>query len=122
MNDRKRMYIGIAIIAVIAFLIVALPSGGDATRLISDSLQAAFLAAMAVAGVRVYRTQGEWLNGLTDRNRGILFGAIATALVTVVAHGRFMDMTGGIVLEIIIYGGCGLAVFLVWRDSRRYVI
>jgi hypothetical protein len=122
MTDRQRMYIGIAIIAIVAFAVVALPSGGDAITLASAALQSAFLAAMAVAGVRLYRTQGEWLSGLTDRNRGILFGSIAIALVTIVAHGRFMDITGGIILEIILLGGCALAAFLVWRDSRRYVI
>jgi len=54
MDDRKRLYIGIGLILVIAFLIVALPDGDAATQLVSGIIQSAFLAAIvAVPGMPV---------------------------------------------------------------------
>jgi hypothetical protein len=122
-NNPRRTWIGIGVIAVVALLIVALPNGGSFVMLVSNTLNAVFLAAIGVAMVRLYRSQGEWLSGLTDRNRGIVYGALSIALLAMVASARFRDLwNGGIVLVILIVGACGAAIYWVWRDSRRWVI
>jgi hypothetical protein len=122
-SNPRRTWIGIGIIAVVALLIVALPNGGSFVSLVSNTINAVFLVAIAIAGVRLYRSQGEWLSSLTDRNRGIVYGAISISLLAVVAANRFRDLwNGGIVLVILIVAASGAAIYWVWRDSQRWVI
>jgi hypothetical protein len=122
MEDRRRnTYIGLAVIALVALAIVALPSGGDFTRFVSDALQAAFLAAIAVSVARLYRSQSMWLSALSDRDRGILYGAGAIATLTIVADERWREIgNGGRVAQWCIVGACAFAAYWVWRESKRY--
>jgi TRAP-type C4-dicarboxylate transport system permease small subunit len=111
------------VIAVVALLIVVLPNGGSFVQLVSNTINAVFLAAIGIGMVSLYRSQGEWLSGLTDRNRGIVYGAISISLLAIVAVDRFRELwNGGIVLVIVIVGACGAAIYWVWRDSKRWVI
>ncbi|MFY9469293.1 MAG: hypothetical protein WAP37_04170 [Solirubrobacterales bacterium] len=119
--DRRRLYAGIGLIALFALAITVLPGGGEAVEVISAALQAAFLAAMAFAAWRLYRSRATWLSSLPDRHRGVLYAAIATAVWTVVAIGRFRELGGAWALPwIAVMAASGFAVFWVWRESRRY--
>ena len=122
-DRRKQTWIGLAIIALVALVIVALPSGGTVVTVITDSLQAAFLLLLGLAAARLYRTQSFWLSSLSDRDRGILFGAIAVAVFAIAAKERFQSLgSGGLLLMYAVVAACGLAAFWVWRESRRYAI
>jgi hypothetical protein len=122
-NNPRRTWIGIGIIAVVALLIVALPSGGSLVDLVNNTLNAIFLTIIGFGVVRLYRTQGEWLSSLSERDRGIVYGAIAVATLSVVAIDRFRSLwNGGVVLVILIVGACAFAIYWVWRESRRWVI
>jgi TRAP-type C4-dicarboxylate transport system permease small subunit len=122
-NNPRRTWIGLGIIAIAALLIVLAPSGGSVVNLVNNTLNAIFLTLIAFGMVRLYRTQGEWLSSLSERNRGIVYGAIAAATLTLVAADRFRALwNGGIVLVILVVGACGFAIYWVWRDSRRWVI
>ncbi|MGH2959901.1 MAG: hypothetical protein ACRDKE_09865 [Solirubrobacterales bacterium] len=123
MNNPRRTWIGIGIIALVALLIVVLPSGGSVVSLVNNTLNAIFLTIIAVGGVRLYRSQAEWLSELSERDRGIVYGAIAVAMLAIVAIDRFRGLwNGGIVLVILIVAACGFAIYWVWRESRRWVI
>jgi|SRR5215218_2241173 len=122
-TDRRRTAIGLLAIAVIALLIVVLPAGGDVVDVVSGAVQVAFLAALAFAAVRLYRSQGMWLNSLPDRDRGVLYGALSIGVLTIVAQDRFREVgSGGTVLWFGALAACGVAIYWVWRESRRYVI
>jgi hypothetical protein len=122
-NNPRRTWIGLGIIALVALLIVAMPSGGSFVSLVNNTINAVFLTIIAFGLVRLYRSQGEWLSSLTERNRGIVYGAFAAGTLAIVAVDRFRELwNGGIVLVILILVGCGAAVYWVWRDSRRWVI
>ena len=123
MSDRRRTWIGLAVIALIALAVVALPEGDSAATFISLLVQTAFYSVIAIVATRTYRDRGEWLGELPERNRGILYGAIAVALLVIVATPKFGDLGfGGVLLEILILGGCVGAAFWVWRESRRWII
>lgn len=123
MNNPRRTWIGIAAIALIAFAVVALPSGGVAVELINNTVQAVFLALIAYSMVMLYRNQADWLSSLSERDRGIVYGAVAIGLLAIVAVGRFRDLwNGGIVLMILILGACAGAIYWVWRESRRWTV
>lgn len=120
-GDRRRRLIGIGVILLVAAGFVLLPGGDDAKNVISAAVQAAFLAAAAWTGWMLYRTRSSWLAELPDRDRGILYGALATALLTLIGRGQFDGVGGGgTVLWLAVLAGCGFAVFWVWRESRRY--
>lgn len=109
-------------IALLAFALVAFPSGGVAVELINNSIQAGFLVLIAYGLVSLFRSQAGWLAGLSDRDRGIIYGAFAIGLLAIVAAGRFRELwSGGIVLVIVILAACVGAVYWVWRESRRWV-
>lgn len=116
------MIVGLVAIFVIAGLLVAAPRGDDVTRVLSAALQAGFLAAGAAVAWRFYRAQSGRLVELRDRDRGVLFGALALATLTIVGRGRFNEIAGsaGLLLWLCTLGGCGGAVYWVWRESRHY--
>lgn len=122
MEDRRRnTYIGIGIILVIALVIAAAPSGGDFQELVSSSIQAAFLAAIGVSVARLYRSQSMWLHALSDRDRGILYGAGSIAVLAIVGDERFKSIgSGGSLIKWGIIGACLFAAYWVWRESRKY--
>jgi hypothetical protein len=122
-NNPRRTWIGLGIIALVALLIVAMPSGGSFVSLVNNTINAIFLTMIAFGMVRLYHGQAEWLSSLTERNRGIVYGAVAASVLAIVATERFRALwNGGIVLVILIVGACGFAIYWVWRDSRRWVI
>lgn len=121
MRGGRRTYIGIAIIAAIAFAIVALPEGDAATTLVTGLLRAVFLAVLGISAARLYRQRSDWFAELPDRHRGLLYGAIALALLAIVGTARFGDLGfAGILIEVLILIGCAGAAFWVWRESRRF--
>lgn len=123
MNNPRRTWIGIGIIALVALLITVLPSGGSFVDLVNNTINAIFLTLIAFGAVRLYRSQGEWLSELSERDRGIVYGSIAVAMLSIVAIDRFRDLwNGGIVLVILIVAACGGAIYWVWRESRRWVV
>jgi len=123
MSDRRRTYVGLLAIAVVALLIVVLPSGGTLVVLIGSTLRAGFLAALALGGARLYRSQSEWFSALSDRDRGLLYGAGAIAVLTYVANLSFLvHGDNGKAIEYAIYGACAYAAYWVWRGSKRYTI
>ncbi|MFT4048921.1 MAG: hypothetical protein QM648_03690 [Solirubrobacterales bacterium] len=123
MNNPRRTWIGLAGIALVALLIVAMPSGGSFVSLVGNAIQAIFLILIGYSLVQLYRNQSEWLSGLTDRDRGIVYGAIAIGTLAIVAVDRFRDLwNGGIVLVILIVGACAGAIYWVWQNSRRWTI
>jgi hypothetical protein len=119
MENRRRAVIGIAAIALIALAIVALPGGGAARRLVDNSVQALFLALIAFSLVQLYRRQGTWLSGLPDRERGLVYGAVAVGLLAIVGVERFRELwDGGIVLLLVLLAGCVAVIYRVWRQSQ----
>jgi hypothetical protein len=122
-QNPRRTSIGIVALLVFAFLIVALPSGGGIARLLGNTLQAAFLAVIGVSLVRLHRSRHDWLLALRDRDRAIVYGAAAVALLTIVASARLSALwNGGIVLVVLVLAACAGAVYWVWRESQRWVI
>lgn len=119
----RSTYIGIAVIALVALAIVALPGGSTAQLLISGILRATFLAAIAWSGTRLYYARREWLSMLEDKTRGVLYGALAVALVAIVSVGKYTPLNfAGVMIYMFLFAGCAAALYWVWTESRRYII
>jgi hypothetical protein len=112
----------IAIIVVLAVAVWKLPGGGEASLTISNLLWIVFVGGMLFFGYRMYMENRETLFGLAERQRGILYAAVALATITLVATRRMWNEGGGLgavlwlgFLALSIY-----AIYSVWRAYREY--
>jgi hypothetical protein len=110
----------IAIIALLALVIVAVPGGGNAADTIIAAISLAFMAAIAFLGFRLYRENGFFLSTLSDRHRGLLYGAIGLIFATFVATDRLWDTGLGTLTWFALLAAGSFALFYVWSESRRY--
>ena len=110
----------IAIIAVLALVIVAVPGGGNAADTIIAAISLAFMAAIALLGYRLYRENGFFLSTLSDRHRGLLYVAIGLIFATFVATDRLWDTGLGTLTWFALLAAGSFALFYVWSESRRY--
>jgi hypothetical protein len=121
-SETRKHLRNIAIIVVLAVAVWKLPGGGEASVTISNLLWIVFIGGLLFFGYRMYMEHRETLFGLTERQRGVLYAAIALATITIVATRRMWDEGGGLgailwlgFLALSIY-----AVFSVWRAYREY--
>jgi TRAP-type C4-dicarboxylate transport system permease small subunit len=108
----------VAILAVIALAIVAVPGGASAAGIVQAVLSLAIAALIAYFVARLYRDRRGDVYGLGDLDRGILYAALAGIVVLLAASQEF-DSTVGTLVELgglaICFGGL-LRVYQVWRS------
>ncbi len=111
----------IAIIIGLALAVWLVPGGDTASVTISNLLTIIFVAGMLFFGYRLYMEHRDSIFGLTDRQRGTVYAAIALAIITLVATRRLWDAGGlGAVLWLAFLGAAIYALISVWRAYREY--
>ena len=110
----------VAIIALIAAAIVAVPGGGPASAFFFQAISLLFLAALAWVASRLYREHRMTLEALGDRRRFILYAAAGVIVLTLTATSWLLDTGGGSVVWIVLLVASGYAIFWVYRTSREY--
>jgi hypothetical protein len=121
-SERGKHLRNIAIIVVLAVAVWQLPGGDTASVTISNLLTIIFVGGLLFFGYRMYMEYRETLFGLSERQRGILYAAIALATITIVATRRMWNEGGGLgaMLWLAFLGLAIYAVFSVWRAYREY--
>jgi hypothetical protein len=121
-GERGKNLRNIAIIVGLALAVWLVPGGDSASRTISNLLTVIFVAGLLFFSYRMYMEHRETIFSLPERQRGILYAAVALATITIVATGRMWDEGGGLgamlwlaFLVLSIY-----AVYSVWRAQREY--
>jgi hypothetical protein len=112
----------IAIILVLAVAVWKVPGGGEASVTISNLLTILFVGGLLFFGYRMYMERRETLFGLPERQRGILYAAVALATITIVATRRMWNEGGGLgaMLWLAFLALSIWAVYSVWRAQREY--
>ena len=110
----------IAIIAAVAAAIFLLPGGGQATTTVVGVLQVAFGLAIAFIALRFYRERRVAIHGLGDRYRGLLYGALAVAMMLALAKIRLWETGLGELVWFIVAGGVVYSLIAVYRAWRAY--
>ena len=108
----------IAIIALLALVVAAVPGGGKLADGILAALTIAFLVIIGVMGLLLYRQNRLAYMTLDDRRRLILIGAIGAIVLMIAGTDELLDTGAGTLAWI---GVLGLAVFGIARvvaDSR----
>lgn len=111
----------IAIVLALSAAVWLLPGGGAASATIYNILMVILTAGLLFFGYRLYMEQRMTLFSLGDRWRGILYGSLAVAAITVVATSRMWDEggLGGLAwLALLALAAWGLIA--VWRAAREY--
>ena len=110
----------VGIIALVALGVALLPGGGDTANFVLGALSLGFLAAIGCLGYRLYIENRVTLWSMSTRHRATLYGGVAGGGATLIATSRLWDSGFGTVMWFVLLGGCGLAIYHAWVESRRY--
>ena len=119
--DRNKNLRNFAIVIAIALVVWKVPGGGTAAGTIMNVLSVAFLGGAFFFGYRLYMEHRETIFGLEERQRGLLYGALALIVFALVATSRMWGAGGlGGLLWLAMLGAAGWALYSVWRAYRTY--
>ena len=119
--ERGKHVRNIAIIIGLALAVWLVPGGDTASVTISNLLSILFIGGLLFFGYRMYMERRETIFGLEERQRGILYAAIALGAITLVATQRMWDEGGlGAVLWLAFITLAIWGLYSVWRAYREY--
>jgi hypothetical protein len=111
----------VAIILVIAVAVWKLPGGGTAANTIGNVFSVFFIGGLFFLGYRVYMERRDTLFGLEERQRGLLYGALALAAFALIATRRMWDAGGlGALIWLAMLSAAAYAIYSVWRAYSTY--
>lgn len=115
-----RTVLNIAIIAALAFVVAAVPGGGNAADAVLTAISISFLATIGFAGYQLYRSQQMTILSLTDRQRGILAGAVGLLVLMVAGADEMLETGAGALLWIALVAISVVAIWRLWVESQTY--
>jgi TRAP-type C4-dicarboxylate transport system permease small subunit len=120
--DRAKHIRNILIIVVLALGVSFIPGGARAANTIANILSIIFVGGMLFLGYRLYMENRETIFGLEERQRGVLYAALALITITLVATRRMWQEGGsiGALVWLAMMGAGVYALYGVWRAYREY--
>ena len=121
-GERGKHIRNIAIILALTVVVWLVPGGERASVTVSNVLSIVFVGGLLFFGYRLYMEHRETIFSLPERQRGILYAAIALAVITIVATGRMWQDGGGLgaILWLAFLGLAIWGLITVWRAYREY--
>jgi hypothetical protein len=118
--DQLKTARNVAIVVAIAAAVYFLPGGERAASTFEAVLWVAFGIGIAYVLVRLYRERRIALDGLGDRHRALLYGALAVGMFLAIARPRMWETGFGelgwfALVALVIY-----ALLAVYRHWRTY--
>jgi hypothetical protein len=110
----------VGIILVLAAAVAFIPGGGTTAGLVGAILSTLIMVSLVFFAYRFYREHRVELDGLGDRWRGLLYGAIAAVVLALAGLPRLQDSSGGTLLVVVLLAGAAYAFYAVWRHYREY--
>jgi hypothetical protein len=110
----------VAIVLVLAAAVAFIPGGGTTAGLVGGILSTLIFVSLVFFAYRFYREHRLELDGLGDRWRGLLYGAIAAVVLALAALPRLRDTSGGTLVVVVVLGAAAYAFYAVWRHYREY--
>ena len=110
----------VAIVLLLAVAVAFIPGGGTTAGLIGAIFSTLIMVSLVFFAARFYREHRLELDGLGDRWRGLLYGAIGTVVLALAALPRLRDSSGGTLIVVALLGGAAYAFYAVWRHYREY--
>jgi uncharacterized protein YacL len=119
--DRAKHIRNVLIIVGLALAVWLLPGGDTGSNTVYNLLTVILTAGLLFFGFRLYMEHRATIFGLEDRQRGILYAAVALAGFAIIATSKLWDEGG--LGALIWFGLIGLAVYgmyTVWRTYQEY--
>jgi hypothetical protein len=110
----------IAIIALLALVVAAVPGGGQAADGLIAALTICSLAVLGWAGYQVYRQNQLTYATLDERRAGILVAAVGAIVLMIAGADELLDSGAGLLLWIGVLGLSVFAIVRVWTDAHTY--
>ena len=110
----------VAIILAVAAAVAFLPGGWPAATFFATLLSILMLVGLVWFAGRMYMERRIDLFSLGDRNRALLYGAVAVIVLTLTASQRLFETGIGAVAWLVLICGAVGALFWVWRAQRQY--
>ena len=111
----------VAIIALLALVVAAVPGGDNAARAVGAALGLLFLALIGLAGWQLYRQYRFTYMSLDDRQRATLLGSLGAIALMIAGADELTESGGGLLAWI---GILALSIFLIvriWLEAQaRY--
>jgi hypothetical protein len=120
--DRNTHIRNFAIVLVLAVAVWQLPGGGTGAATIGNIFSVLFLGGIFFFGYRLYMEHRDTILGLEERQRALLYGALAMAIFAIIATNtlwREYDFLGGMIWMLML-GAAGWAIYSVWRAYKTY--
>ena len=108
------------IVFAIAAIVYAIPRGDLALSFFVQAISLAFLAAFAWIAARLYREHRTEIYALGDQRRAVAYIALGVAALAITALDRLWASGFGTVVWLLILGGCGYALYSIYRSTREY--
>jgi hypothetical protein len=110
----------VAIVLALGALVWQAPGAEPAGVLLVWTLSVIFLGVLAWFAAVMYRNYKGELFSLGDTMRGVLYGSVAVAVLTVTATGRLWQTPVGVVAWFVLVAGASFGVYAAWRSYGRY--
>jgi len=110
----------VAIIALLALAVAAVPGGGNAATAVFTTISIVFLTVIAFAGYRVYRSQELTITALTDAQRGLLAAAVGLIVLMIAGADELLDTGLGALVWIGLMAAAAIVIWRVYVQSQTY--
>jgi hypothetical protein len=110
----------IAIIAALAFVVAAVPGGGNAATAVVTTITITFLAVIAWAVYQAYRSQQLSILSLTDAQRALLVAAIGAIVLMIAGADELLDTGAGTLVWLAVLAASIVAIWRLWVQSQTY--
>jgi cellobiose-specific phosphotransferase system component IIC len=108
----------VAIIALLALILTVLPGGDNITDGVLLALSLILLGAVALLLVRFWQQSSLTRDTMTDRQRGIVYGALGAIALMIAGTDELFDTGAGTVAWLLIMVVSGWLIFNTWRAAN----
>ncbi len=108
----------IAIIALLALLLTVLPAGGNVADGILTALWLVFLGAIVLLAVRFWKQNSLARDAMSDRQRGIIYGALGALALMVAGADELFETGVGTVAWLVIVAVSAWLIINTWREAQ----
>ncbi len=115
-----RIVRNIAIIAALAFVVAAVPGGGNLAEAVLTTISLLFLVMIALAVFQIYRMQRLTIDSLTDRQRALLVGAVGLVALMIAGADEMLKTGLGALIWVALVATAIVAVWRLWVESQTY--
>lgn len=110
----------IAIILALAFVVAAVPGGGNAAEAIIAAISIAFLVVIGLLGFQLYRSQSLTLMSFTDTQRALLFGSVGLIVLMIAGADELLATGLGALVWIGLMAAAGVTIWRLYVESQTY--